>query len=191
LIFSNEEIFPQISEANINTLKVFLCSMILITTFSSGKCYKDDWTKYLNYRLSKHVVPRHYFIDIHIHFMTDMIIYSNIKIEVLEPTTDINFHMLHLDMFHAYTTLFSENGTVYKPMGYTYQPQAHILTLHFKNEILPGYYSLNMRHSRRFTGKEDEKGILQISVLKKQRHRRWVNIKDVCLMLRYKCDTMF
>jgi len=100
-----------------------------------------------------------------------MIIYTNAKIEILEATTDINFHMLHLDMYHAYTTLFSENGTVYKPVQHIYQPQTHILNLHFKKEISPGFYSLNMRHNRRLTSREDEKGILKISVSKKMRHR--------------------
>jgi len=165
--------------------------MIFITTFSSGKCYKYDQSKYPNYRLSRYIVPRHYFIDIHIHFMRDMIIYTNVKIEVLEATTDINFHMLHLDMYYTYTTLFSENGTVYKPVQHAYQPQTHILNLHFKKKIPPGFYSLNMRHNRLLTGREDEKGILKISVLKKMPHKTWVNIEDIYLMLYYKHNTMF
>jgi len=155
------------SEAKIAIIKLFLSSTILITAFSSGKCYNHIESEDTNYRLQSHVVPRHYSIHIHI-WMRDMITLTNITIEILKATTDINLHMLHLDIYYAYTTLISEYGIAYKPAQQTYEPQTHILNLHFKNEISCGVYSLNMKHIRRFSGTENERGFLKLSFLTKK-----------------------
>ncbi|KAH0948699.1 hypothetical protein HN011_007109 [Eciton burchellii] len=157
--------FLQIFETKIAIIKLFLSSTIFITAFSSGKCYDHiDESEDTNYRLQSHVVPRHYSIHIHI-WMRDMITLTNITIEILKATTDINLHMLHLDIYYAYTTLINEHGIAYKPAQQTYELQTHILNLHFNNEILRGLYSLNMRHIRRFSGTENERGFLKFSFL--------------------------
>jgi len=171
--------FPQMSEAKIAIIKLFLSSTILITAFSSGKCYNHIESEDTNYRLQSHVVPRHYSIHIHI-WMRDMITLTNITIEILKATTDINLHMLHLDIYYAYTTLISEYGIAYKPAQQTYEPQTHILNLHFKNEISCGVYSLNMRHIRRFSGTENERGFLKLSFLTRKPRIMWVKSLWFC-----------
>lgn len=109
-----------------------------------------------NYRLSKHIIPEHYFIKIDLSNMSHIIHYEtiffsgkiSIDFRIVHPTKTIDFHVQrpHIkirDYIFFRRSNISEHVTT-DLVEKSYNPSSHIFVLYFAEELSRGNYTLKM-----------------------------------------------
>lgn len=131
-----------------------------------------------NYRLSKHIIPEHYFIKIDLsninHIRDYKFFFSgeiSIDFRIVYPTKTIDFHVQRPYIkIHDYILFQRSNETSDISQYVTadlveksYNPLSHIFVLHFAEELLRGNYTLKMKFDR--NADDGIKNFLQIFYL--------------------------
>jgi len=152
-------------------LSGYLISAAIVFSVTEKLRHEFNFEDQQIYHLSNHVIPFHYNIKLTSdHIFSDKLggrtSQSSTKLFISHKIQTISFHALDLFIYNPMTTLINEgNGMIHKPINNTYNSKTHIYSLHFREKILSGFYTLNMDFT---CSNEYTEGFLKISYTNEQ-----------------------
>jgi len=133
------------TDMSIKQLLIVSLILIVATAFCPDENSKNTSCELMKYRLPANVMPIHYNIKLTSYFEENSSFdgESNIIIKIRHTTRNISLHSLELNINKA-VIILSNKSAIYKAVEHNYDDETHILVLTFRNELEPGFYSLNM-----------------------------------------------